>query len=129
MRRRAVAIPILGAALLAAGCAGAARANPFDAHRTAQVTVLEVQNRHWADMTISVRRGSSVVRLGLVTSNGSRRFNIPPEASAPGMSVTFLADPVGSDAVYESPIVTLMDGDMYVWTLAVNLQHSTLVRR
>jgi len=129
VRRKALAIPILGAALLAAGCVGATRANPFSERRGREVTVLEVDNRHWADMTISVRRGSSVVRLGLVTSNSGARFNIPPEAAAAGMSVTFLADPVGSDAVYESPIVTLAEGDMYVWTLAVNLQHSTLVRR
>jgi hypothetical protein len=91
--------------------------------------VLEVDNRYWADMTISIRRGGTVSRLGLVTTNGRRSFPIPSVLGAAGTSVVFLADPVGSGAVYESPIVSLGKGDRYVWTLAVRLEHSTLVRR
>ncbi len=69
------------------------------------------------------------MRLGLLTTNGSRRFNIPTEAAAAGMSATFLADPVGSGSIYESPQVTLLAGEVYVWTLAVSVEQSTLVRR
>ena len=115
--------------LLAGGCGGRSVPNPFRTRIGAEPMVLEVENRHWADMTISVRRGAHSVRLGLVTTNNSQRFRIPAEAGAPGMSVTFLADPVGSGAVYVSPLVTLVEGDAYVWTLAVSLEHSTLVRR
>ncbi|MFO8173324.1 MAG: hypothetical protein R6T96_03505 [Longimicrobiales bacterium] len=91
--------------------------------------VLEVENRYWADMTISVRRGATVTRLGLVTTNGKRSFTIPGVVGAAGTSVVFMADPVGSDRPYESPVVPLARGDRYLWTLAVSLEHSTLVRR
>jgi hypothetical protein len=115
--------------LLVFGCAGSRPANPFTDVTRREAVILEVDNRYWADMTISVRRGGSLVRLGLVTTNGQRRFSIPPEASAAGMSVTFIADPVGSRDVYESPLVTLQEGETYVWTLAVALEQSSLVRR
>jgi len=120
---------VLGTAILAGACGGRTAASPFRAQVAGAPAVLEVENRHWTDMTISVRRGTRVVRLGLVTTNNSKRFRIPPEAGAAGMSVTFLADPVGSGTVYESPIVTLGAGEGYLWTLAVALEQSTLVRR
>jgi hypothetical protein len=110
-------------------CVGARAANPFADVGRREAIVLEVDNRYWADMTISVRRGGSLVRLGLVTTNGRRRFNIPPEASAAGMSVTFVADPVGAQEVYESPLVVPQAGETYVWTLATALAQSSLVRR
>lgn len=120
---------LLSTALSVGGCGAGKALNPFQEHPEGEGTVLEVQNRHWADMTISVRRGGRVARLGLVTTNRSRRFPIPADVGAAGMSVTFLADPVGSGAVYESPTVALAEGEAYTWTLAVSLEHSTLVRR
>lgn len=91
--------------------------------------VLEVENRYWADMTVAVRRGGTVTRLGLVTTNGRRSFTIPTVTGVAGASVVFLADPVGSADTYESPMVPLARGDRYLWTLAVSLEHSSLVRR
>jgi hypothetical protein len=114
---------------LVSGCAAARPANPFTDSNRREAIVLEVDNRYWADMTISVRRGGSLVRLGLVTTNARRRFNIPPEASAAGMSISFVADPVGAREVYESPLVMPQEGETYVWTLATALAQSSLVRR
>ena len=126
---RRVASLLLGAALLLVGCAGGANPNPFRADQRAEQSVLEVDNRHWADMTISIRRGGQVIRLGQVTTNGRQRFQIPVVAGGAGYSVQFIADPVGSGDVYESPLVALGQGEHYVWTLAVAIEQSTLVRR
>ncbi len=120
---------LLAVAMLATGCGGRRSASPFVARAERGPMVLEVQNRNWADMTISVRRGGTVTRLGLVTTNGSRSFTIPTVVGAAGVSVVFLADPVGSGSAYPSPTVPLAKGDRYLWTLAVSLEHSTLVRR
>ena len=123
-------IVLLAATALAAqACGGTSVPNPFRPRVRHEPTVLEVDNRHWADMTISVRRGGTALRLGLVTTNGRRSFEIPPAATAAGMSATFLADPVGSESIYESPMLTVLPGETYVWTLAVSLPQSTLVRR
>jgi hypothetical protein len=115
--------------VLAAACAPR-HSSPFsgERHRSGSVT-LRVDNRHWADMTISVVRGGARARLGQVSTNGDQTFRLPPGMDTPGVSVYFEADPVGSDQVYRSPLVALGPDEDYVWTLAVNLEHSTLVRR
>jgi len=118
---------LLGAALLLGGCGGGP--NPFRGREAAHQSVLEVDNRYWSDMTILVRRGGQVVRLGQVTTNHRERFQIPVVVAGPGVSVQFIADPVGSGTVYESPLVALGTDEDYVWTLAVNIEHSTLIRR
>ena len=129
--RRGMAPALLAWAMvpLWAGCGAGSAPNPYEARPSREGTVLEVENRYWADMTISVRRGAQVVRLGLVTTNNRRRFRIPPGADVAGTSVRFAADPVGSEEAYQSPIVALADGETYLWTLAVTLAQSTLVRR
>lgn len=126
-RRRSLFLA--AAFLLVAGCGGRRASDDFLARADVDPMVLEVDNRHWADMTISIRRSGTVSRLGLVTTNGRRSFTIPPVVGAAGASVVFLADPVGSGAVYESPVVSLGRGDRYLWTLAVQIEQSTLVRR
>jgi hypothetical protein len=93
------------------------------------VATLRVDNRHWADMTIYVVRGGARARLGLVSTNGDQTFRLPRGMDTPGISVHFEADPIGSDQIYRSPPVALGPDDSYVWTLAVTLEHSTLIRR
>lgn len=112
----------------ALGCIGS-RGSPFRRAAAEGSSTLQVENRYWSDMTISVVRGGSRVRLGQVSTNGSQRFVIPSDVASPGISVYFEADPVGSDQVYRSPLVSIGVSESYVWTLAVNLEHSTLVRR
>jgi len=123
--RPGVAIAVLIASM---GCSSS-RGSPFRRAATEGSTTVQVDNRYWSDMTISVVRGGSRVRLGQVSTNGSQRFVIPADIAAPGVSVYFEADPVGSNQVYRSPLVSLGVAESYVWTLAVNLEHSTLVRR
>ncbi len=127
-RTRARIALVLLVAAVAAAC-GMHRTSPFATSRRASGVTLRVDNRHWADMTISVVRGGAHARLGQVSTNRDQSFRLPPGMDAPGISVYFEADPVGSDQVYRSPLVALGPDDTYVWTLAVDLEHSTLVRR
>lgn len=115
--------------VLCLGCAAGPQENPYRPRAGREATFLEVENRYWSDMTISVRRGGQVVRLGQVTTNNRVRFRIPAAAAAAGASVRFVADPVGSGQAYASPTVALNPGDTYLWTLAVSIEQSTLVRR
>lgn len=126
-RRRTLAAWALTALCL--GCAAGPQENPYRPRAGREAVFLEVENRYWSDMTISVRRGAQMVRLGQVTTNNRGRFQIPGTAAAAGASVRFVADPVGSGQAYASPIVALNAGDAYLWTLAVSIEHSTLVRR
>jgi hypothetical protein len=127
MTFRHPSIPVL-TLIVAVGCTSS-RGSPFRRAASEGSTTVRVENRYWSDMTISVVRGGARARLGQVSTNGSQSFVIPPDIAAPGVSVYFEADPVGSDQVYRSPLVSLGVSESYVWTLAVNLEHSTLVRR
>lgn len=117
--------------LLVTGTASCAprRSSPYSGSGRRSSVTLRVDNRHWADMTITVVRGGARARLGQVSTNGDQTFRLPRGMDAPGISVYFEADPVGSNHVYRSPLVALGPEDSYVWTLAVNLEHSTLIRR
>ncbi len=101
--------------------------SPFS-RRTTQVFVT-VANRNWTDHTIFVSRGGARARLGLVSSNQTRTFRLPPDMTHPGIAIYFLADPVGSDQVYSSPQVSLNGGETWVWTLMPQIEQSTLVLR
>ncbi|MCA9737449.1 MAG: hypothetical protein KC645_07475 [Gemmatimonadetes bacterium] len=90
---------------------------------------LQVTNRGWADITVSVERGGARHRLGLAPALSDRTFRIPPEIAPPGETIALLADPVGSDAVYRSPSVQLESGLVLVWTLQDNLVQSSLRTR
>lgn len=113
-----------------AACGGRTRANPFGPRAgPAAPAQVVVENRHWADMTIYVDRAGSRSRLGTVSTNQTRTFELSPVVVPPGTSVAFVADPVGSADTYSSPRTPVGPGDDYRWTLAVELVHSTLVRR
>lgn len=111
-------------------CGGKTRSSPFGARAgPAEPAQVEVENRHWADMTIYVDRAGSRSRLGTVSTNQTRTFELSSVVVPPGTSVAFVADPVGSADTYSSPRTAVGPGDRYRWTLAVELVHSTLVRR
>ncbi len=112
-----------------AGCASSTAQSPFRKGTLPDHSSLEVENHFWADMTISVHRGTQVIRLGQVTTNNRQTFVIPTVSGGAGASVYFTADPVGAREPYRSPLVALNRGDRYVWTLAVYIENSTLVVR
>lgn len=136
MNRRAFSVSsrrllwLLGASVLLA-CGGNTRSSPFGDARSvpAEPARVVVENRYWADMTIYVDRAGSRSRLGTVSTNQTRTFELSPVVAPPGASVAFVADPVGSADTYSSPRTPVGPGDRYRWTLAVELAHSTLVRR
>jgi len=119
----------VGFALFLAGACASTADNPYRSAAVSDGTSLEVENRHWTDMLVSVRCSSIRQRLGVVPSNTRTRFVIPPRLSASGVEVRFEADPIGSDDVYESPSVVLTGGETYVWTLAVHIDQSMLAVR
>lgn len=136
MNRRAFGVSsrrvlaLLGATLVLA-CGGNTRSSPFGSGRAAPAEPAQVvvENRYWSDMTIYVDRAGSRSRLGTVSTNQTRTFELSPVVAPPGASVAFVADPVGSADTYSSPRTPVVPGDRYRWTLAVELAHSTLVRR
>lgn len=72
-------------------------------------TILEVDNRGFADMTVYVINAGQRIRLGTATGNSTTKLTIPPSVLTGARQLQFLADPIGgrrtavSDQIYVSP--------------------------
>jgi hypothetical protein len=124
---RAALVGVLLALWTSPGCARGLP-NPFQRGPSDQV-FLVVESRNWVDYAVYLSRGGARARLGTVTSHQTQTFRLPRDMTSPGVSVRFLADPVGSSRVYASPEVSLVGGETWVWTLMPQIEQSTLVSR
>ncbi len=122
--------PILAFALACAvglgACALLRKGNAEGEEAESRQTLLHVENRHWADVTVYVIRGGARARMGTVTSLSSKTFVVPAEMVSSGTLIRLLADPVGSTTEFLSEQVRVDPGDQVEWRLANKLDHSSL---
>lgn len=95
------------ALLLAFGCASAEERR---AARTGPIRI-EVTNNNVLDVTVFAVAGSQTIRLGTVTTNSTRTFELPA-ALPPTGDLRFLIDPIGSREGYLSDEVIANPGDI-----------------
>ena len=76
-----------------------------------------VENRAWTDMTIYAVAGGQRVRLGSVSGNSTRVLRIPSQVVGFGRSLTFVADPLGSDRTSTSFEIYVRPGDEITLTI------------
>jgi hypothetical protein len=91
-----------------AGCSGNPREQDAAAPEGATV---RVENRAWTEMTIYAVAGGQRVRLGSVTSNQTAVLGIPSSIIGFGRSLTFIADPLGSDRTSTSFEIFVQPGE------------------
>ena len=85
-------------------------------------TTLLVSNNNWSDMVIYLVRGSVRSRLGSVSSMGTARFAITDAMSGGGYGeIRVLADPIGSDRTWTSPVINVVPGSQVELTGQNNL--------
>ena len=104
--RRFVTLSAL--ALAIAGCRAMTRSGPA---AQAPETILEVDNRGFADMNIYVVEGSQRIRIGFATGNGRTKLTIPARLVSGSRDLQFLADPVGSNRTAVSDKIYVTPGD------------------
>ncbi|HET6764911.1 MAG TPA: hypothetical protein VFH27_14600 [Longimicrobiaceae bacterium] len=109
LRRSGAALLVL----LATACAGNRRSDTSSpsAEPAAVRTTVRVENQGWSQAVIYVMHLSQRVRLGEVDAHGSRTFTVPEDVVGAGRSVTFLADPIGSNRTARSFELQLVRGD------------------
>jgi len=98
---------------LVAGC-GASR--PGSLSHTPR-TVLEVDNRDFADMAIYIINAGQRVRLGTVTGNTKTELTIPNSLLGGARRFQFLADPIGGNRTSISSEIYVEPGDRVVLIL------------
>ncbi len=87
---------------------------------------VEVTNNNWSDMVVYAQRNGVRMRLGTVTSMTSARFDLPVPMLSGSGELYFVADPIGSDRAYRSPVVMVGRGQRVEFMLENNLAHSSL---
>jgi hypothetical protein len=89
-------------------------------------TTLIVQNNNWSDMVIYLARGPSRARLGSVTSMATAKFKISDAMSGGGYGdVRIIADPIGGNRTYTSPVINIVPGSQVEIRLQNNIQISS----
>jgi hypothetical protein len=96
----------------------ACSANPRDRASGAEAEAsVRVENRSWTDMTIYAVSGGQRVRLGSVTGTSTAVLRIPSGVVGLGRSLTFIADPLGSDRTSSSFEIFVRPGDEITLTI------------
>ena len=90
---------------------------------------LRVTNSHWSDVRIYLVRGAMWTRLGLVTTNSTVDFTIPPDLLSGASTVTLVADPVAGAGRWTTPLPVISAGDEFELVVENFLQYSHLVVR
>lgn len=73
-------------------------------------TFVKVLNHNWSDMVVYAVRSGTRHRLGVVTTNQSRRFRLPPGMETPGSDLRLVADPVGGRERFDSGTIHVSPG-------------------
>jgi hypothetical protein len=118
---------LVGAAATAAilgACAPATEQAELGAPETR--TTLLVENHNWSDMVIYLVRGVSRARLGSVPSMGTAKFQITDGMAGGSYSeVRIMADPIGSQRTFTSPVINVVPGSQVELRLENNLAISS----
>jgi hypothetical protein len=102
-----------------------ADAEPQPSEHNAEVA-LEVENHGWSDIVISLVRGTSVERLGMVGALDTETFVFPYRRLGVGTDVRLRADPIGDLSAFTSENVLVQPGQWIKWTLESDLTRSFL---
>ena len=85
---------------------------------------LTVTNQNWLDVDVFVIRGTARYRLGAVGGNSSATLGIPSSLIARG-ELQLMADPVGSNDVYVSDVISVTPDQTLQLTVAPRMRMSS----
>jgi hypothetical protein len=121
-------VQTLGLIGLMLGCASRSEDSDADAQpsETSAELALEVENHGWSDIVISLVRGTSVERLGMVGALNTETFVFPYRKLGVGTDVRLRAYPIGGPKAYTSENVLVQPGQWIKWTLESDLTRSFL---
>ncbi len=129
MLKRSIYIGVFFAATMALGaCAPAMNQGVESDDPLAQTNVsasVKVANNGWSDVDVYLLRGSSRVRLGMVTSMSSGRFQVPASFLNGSTDLRLRAHPIGGFDDYETQSLLVSPGQHVSLTLQNNLNLSS----
>lgn len=97
-------------ALALSACASTSEVKNGPQRSAAPSAIVQVTNNNWADMNVYMLRAGMRVRLGTVTTMGSRRFQVPKSMMSASGEVRLIADPIGSRGQFTTAPVQFWPG-------------------
>ena len=111
------------AAATLGACAPATRQAELDSAE--RRTTLVIENNNWADMVIYVLRGAQRSRIGSVNSMSTARFKLPESVAGTYGDLRIIADPIGSNRTFTSPVISVVPGSQIEVSVQNNITTST----
>jgi hypothetical protein len=126
--RKAEVAQMLGLVGLLLGCASRSEDSDAEAQPSAHTAevALEVENHGWSDIVVSLVRGTSFERLGMVRGLTTETFVFPYRRLGSGTDVRLRAYPIGGPQAFTSENVLVQPGQWVKWTLENDLSRSFL---
>jgi hypothetical protein len=112
MKKRSIVFALVVLGITA--CSGFSRGS---ASPQGGVTVLQVDNQGFLDMTVYALRSSQRVRLGSAAGNNKTNLTIPSDLVFGLTPLRFIADPIGGNRASVSQEITVAPGDTVVMTI------------
>lgn len=128
----ATAVAVLSAAVLGGACAPAAPGGAESLAPELGIGVsgapptVRVTNNNWSNMTVYAVRGSTRLRLGMVTSMATQVFRLPAALANGAGGVRLLADAIGGNEQFLTPAVQVSRGEEVKLEIHNQLQISSV---
>lgn len=90
---------------------------------------IRVSNNNALDITVYAVNQSMRIRLGMVTTASTQRFEVSLHQVSPTGELQLLADPVGSRRTMRSEPIHVFAGQVVEWILQADLRQSSLTIR
>jgi hypothetical protein len=121
-----LSVVVLGVACAPAASGGGSLAPELGVGEPEAPPRVRVTNNNWSNMTVYAVRGTSRIRLGMVTSMATQVFRLPDAVAAGAGGVRLLADPIGGTEQFLTPAVQVSRGDEVKLEIHNQLQISSV---
>jgi hypothetical protein len=128
MSKKSLSFGFALVAAMALGACAPATSNMGGVDELAQTDMrasVKVENNSWQDVDVFLLRGSTRMRLGMVTSMGTQRFAIPGNYLSGSSDLRLYADPIGSFNGWTTQPLMISPGQQVAVTLQNNLNLSS----
>lgn len=111
--KRNFILAVLTSTVIANGCATTGTPMTSNEAPLAPIdekTMIEVHNHNWADMIVYAVHHNSRIRLGMVTSMNTERFDIPRSLQSLASDLRLIAAPIGSVEEFSTAPIMIAPG-------------------
>ena len=125
--RRLIPRTAVIATLAAAGLAGCShKSGPSASAAPMETIALEIDNRHYLDVTIYAIHDGQLTRLGVAGGSAHTGMKLPARLLGAGRELRLYGDPIGSSERAITEVIVVQPGQYVQWELEPGLDRSSV---